>query len=171
MRPVAAAVAALSSPRGTLRSSGSLGRGTNTWHWLGFWPRTLRSSSCRRKRCSPKPAGPLCSRAPGRRSSTTPWCVPPPVSTPSLPGILIKRLQVLRRLGKLVFDATKLMDASGWFECRDFMLASAKTAVLMPILNSLKSSFSGRGPEIRVRCSSHSSSCLLLLTPLRDSSS
>ena len=72
-----------------------------------------------------------------------------PLLSRSRPEILDYAV-VLRRLGKLVFDASKLMDESGWFECRDFMLAPAKTAALWPILNSLKSTFNGSAPRIQV---------------------
>jgi hypothetical protein len=54
------------------------------------------------------------------------------------------------RFSKLVFDATRLLDSRGWYDCRDYILAPTKRAALLPILEALKSPVNGRGPEVRV---------------------
>ena len=54
------------------------------------------------------------------------------------------------RFSKLVFDATRLLDSRGWYDCRDYILAPTKRAALLPILDALKSPVNGRGPEVRV---------------------
>ena len=55
-----------------------------------------------------------------------------------------------RRFSKLVFDAARLLDSLGWYDCRDYILAPTKRAALLPILDSLKSPVNNRGPEVRV---------------------
>ena len=54
------------------------------------------------------------------------------------------------RFSKLVFDAARLLDSRGWYDCRDYILAPTKRAALLPILEALKSPVNGRGPEVRV---------------------